>query len=56
MTNANAAGAYYFRGDLAIATGKTVELHGATFYEYKLVEGHRAGDLIVTQNAPKGAK
>ena len=43
----------YWHGDLAEYTGKTQLLHGALFYEIKIVEGHRAGQLKVTQKAPE---
>lgn len=46
----------YWKGDLAIYTGKSQELHGATFYELRLLEGHRKGRNVVTQNAPKGGR
>ena len=43
----------YFYGDKAVYTGKTMIIHGGLFYEIKVVEGHRKGELKVTQNGPK---
>ena len=45
-------GYIYWHGDKAEATGKTETIHGGLFYEYRLVEGHRAGELIVSQRTP----
>ena len=38
----------YTRGDEAEFTGKACYLSGALFYQYKLIEGHRKGETIVT--------
>ncbi len=46
----------YFKGDRAIYTGKVMQLHGATFYEIKMLEGHMAGQLKVVRAAPQEAK
>lgn len=43
----------YWKGDKAEYTGKVLQLHGATFYELRLLEGHRKGELVVTQHMPK---
>ena len=40
----------YIGGDLGEYTGKTQQLHGAVFYEVKILEGHRKGKLVVTQD------
>jgi hypothetical protein len=45
--------AIYWKGDLAEFTGNTMRLHGGLFYEYRLLEGHRKGDLIVSMRAPE---
>lgn len=43
---------FYWKGDLAKYTGKSMMLHGALFYEFELLEGHLKGQLRVTQRAP----
>lgn len=43
----------YWYGDLAEYTGNKKEMYGAMFYEIKLVEGHRKGQLKLTQREPK---
>lgn len=40
--------AHYINGDRAEYTGNTTEVAGRTFYEVKIVEGHRAGELAGT--------
>ena len=44
----------YFKGDKAEYTGKVLNLHGGTFYEVVMLEGHTKGQLKVVTNAPKG--
>ncbi len=44
----------YFKGDKAEYTGKVVSLHGGTFYEVVLLEGHLIGQTKLVTNAPKG--
>lgn len=41
---------YYFHGDLAEYTGVSKVMHGALFFEYRLVEGHRKGECVWTRN------
>ena len=36
----------FFRGDLAICTGREVEGFDGYFVEAKMVQGHRAGDVV----------
>ena len=43
----------YFKGDKAEYTGKVVVLHGGTFYEVVMLEGHMKGATKVVKNAPK---
>ena len=43
---------HYFHGDACRWTGKTQELHGATFYVYVLLEGHRKGEECVSPEKP----
>lgn len=45
----------YWNGDKARYTGKTMVLHGGTFYEIVLIEGHLKGQTKVTQRAPQAA-
>lgn len=42
----------YFYGDLAEYTGKSEKLYGGLFYEIRILEGHKQGDLKFTQRAP----
>lgn len=42
----------YWHGDKAEYTGATKEMHGATFHEVKLTEGHLKGESKWTQQAP----
>lgn len=43
----------YFKGDKAVYTGVVLQLHGGTFYEVKMLEGHLVGQLKVVTQAPK---
>jgi hypothetical protein len=43
----------YFKGDLAEYTGKKEYLHGAYFYEIKILEGHMKGQLKLIIKEPK---
>jgi hypothetical protein len=37
----------YTNGDKAVYTGKPAySLYGGTWYDYKLVEGHKAGEIV----------
>lgn len=36
----------FFRGDLAICTGREVEEFGGFFVEAEMVQGHRAGETV----------
>lgn len=42
----------YFNGDAARFTGNVEKIHGGTFYEHEIVEGHRMGKIVFTQNEP----
>lgn len=42
----------YYKGDLARYTGKTKVMHGGTFYEVEMLNGHMRGALKVTVRAP----
>jgi len=42
----------YHNGDEAQYTGATRHLHGATFFEVELLEGHRVGEIALTIRAP----
>lgn len=42
----------YWHGDLAVYTGKSMMLHGALFFEIKLLEGHLKGKTLVTMRSP----
>lgn len=44
----------YFHGDKAEYTGKTHDAHGLIYYEIKMVEGHRIGELLCTPKKPHG--
>ena len=43
----------YWKGDLVEYTGKTEELHGGFFYEVKILEGHRKGELVYVVDPPR---
>lgn len=45
----------YFHGDAAEYTGKTEQLHGGTFHEIKILEGHLKGQTKLTQRPPSEA-
>jgi hypothetical protein len=49
-----AVNATYWKGDKAVYTGNVLQLHGGTFYEIQMVEGHLKGQLEVTKHAPVG--
>lgn len=49
-------GIIYFHGDAAEYTGKTDIIYGALFYEIRMVEGHRKGDLLWTTTPPVSGK
>ncbi len=42
----------YFHGDAAEYTGKSDVYYGETFYEIRMTEGHRKGELLSTPAAP----
>lgn len=46
---------FYWQGDLCRYTGKSLPLHGALFYEFRFLEGHRIGQMGVTQRPPMKA-
>jgi len=46
-------GYIFWKGDMAIFTGKIEHLYGGKFYQYRLTEGHRRGDFIVSQRKPR---
>ena len=46
---------FYHRGDLAEYTGKTEQISGAAFHEFKYLEGAKKGETGVTQRAPDGS-
>ncbi len=46
----------HFKGDLAAYTGNSNTIHGGTFYEVKLLEGHSKGQLRWVRNAPDGTR
>lgn len=43
----------YFKGDKAEYTGKVLTLHGGTFYEVVMLEGHTKGQMKVVKDGPK---
>jgi GGDEF domain-containing protein/predicted RNA methylase len=43
---------FYHQGDRAEYTGESKKMFGGTFYEGKLVEGHRTGESVWTKDAP----
>ena len=43
----------YLFGDLAEYTGKVTVIHGGTFYEVIMLEGHMKGESKVTTTPPK---
>jgi len=43
---------FYWKGDLAQYTGKSMTLHGGLFYEFVLLDGHLKGEIKVTMRAP----
>jgi hypothetical protein len=45
----------YLNGDLAEYNGKSQLLHGAMCYEVVMIEGHLAGQIRHTYNAPRGS-
>lgn len=42
----------YWKGDKAEYTGKVEVLHGGTFYELLMLEGHLKGQTKLTSHAP----
>jgi hypothetical protein len=46
----------YFKGDLAEYTGKVEQMHGGTFYEVRLLEGHLEGETRLVKKPPRGEK
>ncbi len=42
----------YFKGDLAEYTGKSSVMHGATFFEVIMLEGHLKGTIRVVTSIP----
>lgn len=43
----------YTQGDKAEYTGKIEHLHGGTFYEVRMLEGHLKGQLKLVVKPPK---
>ena len=46
----------FWKGFEAEYTGKTIQLHGAIFYEIRIVEGFMTGQIKLTQAAPKAVR
>jgi len=46
----------FWKGDRAEYTGRSEMCFGALFWELKLLEGHRKGDLVLTNRVPKFAR
>lgn len=43
---------HYFNGDACKWTGAAEEHHNGLFYVYEILEGHRKGETIVSQQKP----
>ena len=43
----------FFKGDEAEYTGRVFQIHGGTFYEVIMLEGHLKGETKVVPTAPK---
>lgn len=47
---------HYFHGDACKWTGETTQVYGGLFYVYELLEGHKAGERIVSQEKPRSQR
>jgi hypothetical protein len=45
-----------WKGDKAVYTGNVVKLHGGTFFEIQMLEGHLKGQLRLTTAKPEGTR
>lgn len=43
---------YHFKGDACKWTGESHEAHGATWFHYELLEGHRKGEIVHQTHKP----
>lgn len=51
--NTKSAAIGYFKGDAGEYTGKVEQLHGGTFYELRMTEGHLKGQVKLVTAPPK---
>ena len=47
---------HYFRGDACKWTGEAEEHYNGFFYVYTIIEGHRAGERILSQEKPRSQR